>query len=448
MRGLRRLLALSLIVVSGCLPESCDDDCYVNGGDADCVANNNPTGISMPPSPPPPPLTLECRTRNTEPDPELEWELGIGGGAPPFTYTVSFGDETPAEQGSWSGSSTPPRGRHEYQRPGDFNVTGQVRDAAGQTQACALAYSAPVPDLRLSCTITPTTGTAPLTVSFDVPPGGRRGCVGPCTVSWDFGDGETAEGGHAVHEYTLPGPTFVSTYTAFGRLSDGLDREARCRVPVQVLADTNTVPTDNHPPVVDTLQFTPSTIGAGQAATLTGTTSDPDPGDSVSWSLSFSGTSSVGTLSPTSGSGPIAATYTSLSTTSGTVIVQVTAVDSHGAVTYRNVGVTVTPSTVNQPPAIVSLSANPSTIFVGIGAAQIVGSFTDPDNDPLTWTLALDPSSTASGNLSATSGSGNALSASFSATGSGQAVIRATVRDPSGLTDTRTVNVNVVLGKQ
>ena len=104
---------------------------------------------------------------------------------------------------------------------------------------------------------------------------------------------------------------------------------------------------------------------------------------------------------------------------------------------------------VNQPPVITSLTASPSVVFPGGPPSQIAATITDPNGDPVTWTLALDPSSTATGTFSPASGSGNA-SATFSATpppNQGTAVIRLTAQDPGGLTATRTVNVNVSLGK-
>lgn len=449
MRGRVKLLLAFVLLVTGCLPDSCFD-CDDNG-DADCVANNNPTGGTGLPTPTPaPPLTLQCRTLNSSPEAELEWELGIGGGTAPYAYTVDFGDETTDATGSWGGVGSPPRGFHDYERPGDFQVRGDVRDASGRTQSCVFAYAAPAPDLSLRCNVTPTTGTAPLTVRFEIPPGGRTGCIGPCTVTWYFGDGEIHEGGQVVHEYVFPGPTAQSTYAAFAELRDGLDRVTQCRAPVQVLSGPvdPSLPT-NQPPSISGLAASPASITAGQSATITGHTHDPNLGDTVSWQLTFD-SSGAGTLSPMSGTGAIASTYTSSSTTSGTVVIRAGVVDNHGLPgPYSTVHVSVTPSTVNQPPVIVSLTASPAVVFPGGAPSQIAAVITDPNGDPISWTLELDPASTAAGTLSATSGGGNASSA-FSASpppNQGVAVIRLTARDPGGLTATQTVNVNVALGK-
>jgi len=447
MRGSVKLLALSLLVTSGCFIDDCGCE---GGGDSDCSAlnNNRPTNVPTAP-PPPPPLTLRCEVRNTRPESELEWGLVIGGGRGPYAYTVNFGDQTPDATGNWGGTGSQPRGFHDYERPGDFQVSAQVRDAAAQTQTCTIVYSAPTPDLGFSCTATPQHGTAPMTVAFDT--SNRRGCIGPCSVTWYFGDGESVQAGRATHEYAFPGPSAQQTYAAFAELRDGLDRTVQCRKPIQVLPG----PIDpqrpaNHPPSVTSLAGNPATINAGQSTTISGTTSDPDPGDTVVWELTLDA-SGAGTISPSSGTGAILATYTSSTTTSGDKGIRATVVDNHGLIGPYGTTVVHVNQLANHPPSILSLAANPPTILAGGPPAQITATFSDPDGDPLTWTLALDSSTTATGTFSATTGNGN-LSATFSATATpgnqGPAVLRITVSDPAGLSDTGTLTVNVALGKQ
>lgn len=96
----------------------------------------------------------------------------------------------------------------------------------------------------------------------------------------------------------------------------------------------------------------------------------------------------------------------------------------------------------NRPPVIASFSADPPTVPPG-GECALAAAFSDPDNDPLDWTLELDPSSTAGGTLTPGSGSG-AFGATFTASGSpGTAVLRLTVSDGRGGTATRTLAVPV-----
>ena len=53
----------------------------------------------------------------------------------------------------------------------------------------------------------------------------------------------------------------------------------------------------------------------------------------------------------------------------------------------------------NRPPVISGLAASPSTIFPGEGLALITATLSDPDGDPVTWTVTLDPASTITGVL-------------------------------------------------
>jgi PKD repeat protein len=434
-----KVLLLSVLLGYSCLPEGCND--CSGQGDPDCRADIITTP-PVPGSPPPAPLTLSCGTRTTITPSTLEWELIVAGGTPPFGYTLNFGDDTAAETGSWSSSSV--RGSHDYTRAGDYHVAAQVRDASNQLQTCALTYSAPEPRLELGCSATPTTGIVPLTVNFDVT--SRRGCIGPCEVTWFFGNGQTRTGGHATYTYEQPGPSSLQTYAAFAELKDSHDRTAQCRKPIQVLPDTGgppPPPSGNHPPSIDSASASPGSILAGESTTISGTTSDPDPGDVVTWQLTFD-TPGAGTLTPASGTGAILSTYAASPTIRGAVSIRVTASDSAGALApYRNVAVTV--FRLNQPPRIVSLSATPAVIFRGGPPSRIQATLNDPDGDPISWTLALDPSSTATGILAPAAGTGD-IDTTFIGTLQGTAVIRATVSDGQGGTATSTVTVTVLIG--
>jgi hypothetical protein len=441
MRQRSKWLLLFLALVPGCLSSSCGADCS-GDGDPDCSALTAASAVATPTANPGA-LTLACAS-SAGSNAELEWELTVGGGGAPYAYTIDFGDGTSATAGTWPASGVH-RGVHGYGRPGDFQFTAQVRDAGGRTQACGMVATAPVPGLELSCAATPRTGEAPLRVTFDAPPGGRRGCVGPCTVSWSFGDGSEAEGGRAEHEYQPAATAGSRTYDAVATLQDGRDRQARCRVPIEVRstgAATPPTPTPNRPPVIDAFDASPASISAGQSSALGGSLSDPDPGDTTTWSLS----SSAGNLSPSTGSGPIVSTFTAPAGFSGSVTITATAADNHGAVSHRSVTVSVT-APPNHAPVITSLVAIPSLILgPGGGHSNIQGSMSDPDG-PITWTFDVS----GGGILGPTSGSGTTAAASLSIPPSpiggigGASVIRLTARDPGGLTATRTVVVTVIV---
>lgn len=431
-----------LVAIPAAFQASCENRC------SDCstvtgASSAAPTGASQ--STPADPLTLSCASQPAASDGDLEWALTLAGGGAPYTYTIDFGDGTAAASGTWSSTGVH-RVVHAYDRSGSFPFSAQVRDASGRTQACGLVVSAPVRALELSCAANPRSGTAPLRVTFEAPPAGRRGCIGPCTVTWSFGDGSEAESGSAVHEYRPGAAAGSSTFEAVATLRDGQDREARCRVPVEVRTEAPTpgsTPLPNRPPSIDGLTASPASILAGQSSAITASVTDPDPGDTSTWSLTLSGSMNAGNLSPASGSGPIAATFSASGGASGTVTIQATAVDSHGAVTDRSVSVSVTaPPPPNRPPVITSLTAMPAVIFTQVGGFSTVrGTIEDPDNDPVTWTYTSCNAPTSGSGTTATTGMfvpPSPLSPGFIC------VFVLTARDPGGLTATRSVSVQVV----
>jgi hypothetical protein len=100
----------------------------------------------------------------------------------------------------------------------------------------------------------------------------------------------------------------------------------------------------------------------------------------------------------------------------------------------------------NGVPKIAGLIADPPLIRGREASTRITADLTDPDNDPVAWTLALDPSSTATGVFRPASGTGGTIDSRFIGTGAGSAVILATASDARGGTITATVTVSVVIG--
>ncbi|MEO3927485.1 ThuA domain-containing protein [Micromonosporaceae bacterium B7E4] len=82
----------------------------------------------------------------------------------------------------------------------------------------------------VTATATPTTGTAPVAVSFDGTANDAEG-DDPLTYAWDFGDGGTATTLDATHTYTAPG-TFTATLT----VTDARGAAAYATVTVKVEA--------------------------------------------------------------------------------------------------------------------------------------------------------------------------------------------------------------------
>jgi hypothetical protein len=100
----------------------------------------------------------------------------------------------------------------------------------------------------------------------------------------------------------------------------------------------------------------------------------------------------------------------------------------------------------NGLPRIAGLIADPVVIRGREASTHITADVTDPDSDPVAWTLALDPSSTATGVFRPASGTGGTIDSRFIGTGTGSAVIRATASDGRGGTVSTTVTVSVVIG--
>jgi hypothetical protein len=99
-----------------------------------------------------------------------------------------------------------------------------------------------------------------------------------------------------------------------------------------------------------------------------------------------------------------------------------------------------TPTPSNQPPVITGFTANPPVVMLG-QSSQLTATVTDPDGDPVTWTLNLEPGSSP-GTLTPASGSGN-VSSVFRGNGVGQATIRVLASDGRGGTAQAVVTVTV-----
>ncbi len=110
--------------------------------------------------------------------------------------TVSFTDQSTNSPTSWawnfgdSGTSTAQNPSHTYTTAGTYTVTLTATNSGGsdpETKTNYITVSSPVPPPVAAFSGTPTSGTAPLTVSFT-----DHSTNSPTSWSWTFGDGGTS----------------------------------------------------------------------------------------------------------------------------------------------------------------------------------------------------------------------------------------------------------------
>jgi PKD repeat protein len=126
------------------------------------------------------------------------------GGA--LAYAWDFGD-------GQSASGLAPT--HVYAGPGSYVATLTATDPIGGTASDTVAVNIPNGAPVASFTTTPTSGIAPLLVSFDATASADPDGDAPLAYAWDFGDGATAAGAQVSHTYAARG-----TYTATLGVSD------------------------------------------------------------------------------------------------------------------------------------------------------------------------------------------------------------------------------------
>jgi hypothetical protein len=143
------------------------------------------------------------------------------------------------------------------------------------------------PTLSASCSANPSSGFAPLAVSFNLAVAGASGAP---QVAVDYGDGTSGTNPDAVHSYAN-----IGLYTAAFTVTAG-SQTARCSTTVAVAASTvTTIPIVNTPPEA-VFKTTPDAVPGDQ---ITGTaplvvrfnmcpTADPD-GDRLLFTMDFNG---------------------------------------------------------------------------------------------------------------------------------------------------------------
>ena len=147
-------------------------------------------------------LTLELGPR-TVVAPTASFTASPASGTAPLT--VHFTDTSSGSPTQWSwdfgdgATSTAQDPSHTYNTPGSYTVTLKASNGAG-SDTVSRTVTAQVPVPQASFTMTPSSGSAPLTVHFTDTSTGF-----PTQWSWDFGDGTTATTQSPSHTYDRPG---------------------------------------------------------------------------------------------------------------------------------------------------------------------------------------------------------------------------------------------------
>jgi PKD repeat protein len=174
----------------------------------------------------------------------------------PTSWSWDFGD------GVTSNEQNP---AHTYSAPGGYTVTLTVSNTlGGDTEVKPDYITVTKPPPAAEFTGSPTTGAAPLTVSFSDLSSGD-----PTAWAWDFGDGATSNEQNSVHTYTAPG-SYTVTLTASNTLGGD----------IEVKQDYITV---TEPPSVAEFTGSPTT----GAAPLTVSFSDLSSSTPTTWAWDF-----------------------------------------------------------------------------------------------------------------------------------------------------------------
>ena len=235
-------------------------------------------------------------------------------------YSWNFGDGNFA-----SGIST----SHTYTNAGTFTAVLTVIDDDGAMDSASVAITvdepanqAPTADISA----TPTSGEAPLTVSFDG--SGSSDADGSITnYSWSFGDGSGANGAVVGHTYTSAGQ-----FTAVLTVTDDGDAMDSATVTITVSEPANQAPTAD-------ISATPTSGEAPLTVSFDGSGSSDADGSITNYSWSFGdGSGANGAL--------VEHTYKS----AGQFTAILTVTDDDGAMDTASVTITVNDASVLNAP--------------------------------------------------------------------------------------------------
>ena len=149
----------------------------------------------------------------------VSFTVTVSGGSTPYTYSWTFGD---------GGTSTLESPRHTYSSPGTYVAQVVVTDSLGTTAPDTVTITATIQPLSATVQANPTTGNAPLAVSFSA---SASGGLAPYSYQWTFGDGSSGISQSITHTYTAAG-----TYAAQVIVRDSLGNAVSRSIEIVVRA--------------------------------------------------------------------------------------------------------------------------------------------------------------------------------------------------------------------
>ena len=319
------------------------------------------------------------------------------------SYQWTFGD---GESGSGATTS------HTYTDSGTYEVWLMVADNNGATDTATATIQATASNVSpvASFSASPTSGDAPLEVSFDASASyDPDGFI--VSHSWSFGDGETGSGAGATHAYSNAG-----TYTAQLTVTDDDGSTGSATRTIEVAA----APVANIPP---TASFTasPTSGDAPLAVSFNGSGSSDSDGSIASYAWSFGdGGSSSGVTA--------IHTYSS----AGTYTVQLTVTDDDGSTGSATRTIEVAAAPVANIPPTASFTASPTS-----GDAPLAVSFNGSGSSDSDGSIASYAWSFGDG------GSSSGVTAIHTYSSAGTYTVRLTVTDDDGSTDSATRTIQV-----
>ncbi len=280
------------------------------------------------------------------------------GGTPPYTYAWDFDD---------GGTASTAAASHTYAVADTYSALLTVTDSASDTDTYEIVIKVADRDnVVASATATPTSGAAPLLVSFTC---SASGGAPPYAYAWDFGDGGSSTNKNPSHTFATAG-----TYSAVCTVTDSLD--ATDDAGVEIAVGGANVPTVS-------ATATPTSGQAPLAVHFYSTVTGGDTPYTYAWSFGDGGTADV--------ANPVH-TFTA----GGNYTAQLTVTDNTDDTATDSVVIHV--SADNYPS--VSLSASPVS-----GVAPLAVNFTGAvagGDAPVTYSWTFGDGASATGGLTKT----------------------------------------------